>query len=74
MTEKDKTLANDIPYYVHCPCCGKMINRSFPGTKVYTICKECQAKFYYIVSENGPTYKLIEIPQKISELPALPAY
>ena len=73
MTENDKTPEKNIAYYIHCPCCGKMLNRSFPGSIVYTICKECQAKYYYIVSDNGPTYKLIEKPQKMSELPALPA-
>ena len=56
-----------------CSSCGTVLSKSFGGTKSYIRCPKCQAEFYYEVSQNGPTIKMLKEPKNPPTVPQVPA-
>lgn len=66
-------MRDDFPFAICCPSCGKIISRSFAGTRSYTHCSQCGAGLYYKVDEQGTKVTITKEPKKPPEVPAVPA-
>lgn len=66
-------MKDDFPYAICCPSCGKLIGRSFAGTRSFTHCPHCSAEFTYRVDDKGSNIQLTKEPKKAPEVPAVPA-
>lgn len=53
MTEK-------FPYYICCSRCGRVLSKSYEGTKAYVHCPKCKAELYYEVGEDVSTIQIVK--------------
>ena len=59
-------------YTVCCSRCGKVLGKSFEGTKTYTRCPKCKTDVFYEVLEDGPRIKIIKDSGKMPRTPLVP--